>query len=211
MSISPNNYAFIVPLQEELRFLLRDECDFHLEVVASPEHYDLKAILTTFKARVERRINPREIALSQDPHYLMRLLARGMVDDYHAAVGTVAPPPPWEAAKVGNFLEAYSAFTRTTASNPGALTGLQENLCYLVLGLASEAGEVAGKYKKVIRGDKPAPTRQDVLKELGDVMWYAARLAEDLGSSLEEVMAGNWKKLASRKEAGTIKGSGDER
>jgi NTP pyrophosphatase (non-canonical NTP hydrolase) len=85
---------------------------------------------------------------------------------------------------------------------------------YPALGLASEAGEVAGKVKKVLRDQggafEAAPV--DALKgELGDVLWYVAVLAADLGLSLEEIAAENLDKLASRSERGRLAGEGDRR
>ena len=79
----------------------------------------------------------------------------------------------------------------------------------LQLGLASEAGEVADKVKKWIRDgtvDKAA-----ISKELGDVLWYIAVLANDLGFPLSEVAKVNLDKLNKRQKDGTIKGSGDNR
>jgi NTP pyrophosphatase (non-canonical NTP hydrolase) len=80
---------------------------------------------------------------------------------------------------------------------------------YPSLGLASEAGEVADKVKKWIRDgtvDKAA-----ISKELGDVLWYIAVLANDLGFPLSEVAKVNLDKLDKRQKNGTIKGSGDNR
>jgi NTP pyrophosphatase (non-canonical NTP hydrolase) len=93
------------------------------------------------------------------------------------------------------------------------------NVTYCALGLASEAGEVAGVIKKAIRDDEYlvqrnrfAPDRFDkLLAELGDVMWYASQLATELGVKLEDVCIGNIDKLTARKEKGTLQGSGDNR
>lgn len=98
------------------------------------------------------------------------------------------------------------------------------NLIYPALKLAGEAGEAADKIgkkwrnhdmmswadlKKVI--DNPEEWRTSVIKELGDVLWYVAALAEEMDSSLEEVALENIKKLNDRHARGTIKGEGDNR
>ena len=85
---------------------------------------------------------------------------------------------------------------------------------YLVLGLASEAGEVAGKYKKIIRDKDGVMTdemKQDMSDEIGDVLWYCAQLAKALDNSLGAIAANNLAKLESRLERGKISGSGDKR
>ena len=83
---------------------------------------------------------------------------------------------------------------------------------YLALGLANEAGEVAGKIKKVLRQDQPlASAIPAIRKELGDVLWYVAVLAERLDASLELVAQENLAKLRDRMAAGTLKGDGDTR
>ena len=87
-------------------------------------------------------------------------------------------------------------------------------LVYTVLGLANEAGEVAGKLKKLIRGDElpPGPSWVDIIgDELGDVLWYVAQVCEELGISMQTVAENNLKKLSSRAERGVLKGSGDKR
>ena len=84
-------------------------------------------------------------------------------------------------------------------------------LAYLTLGLAGEAGEIANKAKKLIRdGDNPAK-RAEITKELGDVCWYIAVLAQELGVNLGRVMEDNLEKLADRKSRGMLQGSGDNR
>jgi NTP pyrophosphatase (non-canonical NTP hydrolase) len=80
---------------------------------------------------------------------------------------------------------------------------------YPTLGLCGEAGEVAEKVKKQVRDGNF--NRHEVAKELGDVLWYLANLANDIGYSLSEVAAMNVDKLQSRKDRGVISGSGDNR
>lgn len=85
---------------------------------------------------------------------------------------------------------------------------------YLVLGLTSEAGEVAGKYKKIIRdkdGVLSKELKEDLCAEIGDVLWYCAQLAKCLDANLSAIAAGNLQKLESRLERGKIGGSGDNR
>lgn len=85
----------------------------------------------------------------------------------------------------------------------------QQGLAYTALGLASEAGEYAGKIKKGIRDgtfdDKAAAA------ELGDVLWYVATAAHELGYELDEIAHGVVKKLRDRAARNVIKGSGDDR
>lgn len=83
-------------------------------------------------------------------------------------------------------------------------------IVYPTLGLVGEAGEVAEKVKKMIRKDGELDLKATA-KELGDVLWYIANLANDLGYSLEDVAQMNIMKLTSRQERGVIKGNGDDR
>ena len=106
-------------------------------------------------------------------------------------------------------LEQYLEFTNTTAIYPEAGTGSNLELYYLSLGLVSEAGEVAGKVKKLIRDGKYDPA--GIVKELGDVFWYAVRLVDAVGYSPSDALTINTAKLTQRKENNTISGSGDER
>jgi NTP pyrophosphatase (non-canonical NTP hydrolase) len=108
-----------------------------------------------------------------------------------------------------NF-EEYQKKSRETALYPN----VGKNFIYPTLGLAGEAGEVADKLKKTIRDDEGVLTeekRQEVGKELGDVLWYVAQIASELDLSLDEVAQKNLDKLFSRKERGVIGGSGDNR
>jgi len=87
-------------------------------------------------------------------------------------------------------------------------------IIYPTLGLTGEAGEVADKVKKVIRdkeGVFTSETREAIAYEMGDVLWYLAELAHDLGYTLEQVALMNLEKLKSRQKRDKIHGSGDER
>mgnify|MGYP001952267707 FL=1 len=86
---------------------------------------------------------------------------------------------------------------------------------YLTLGLTGEAGEIANKVKKFIRDgaaqDEYEAKKIEIAYEIGDVMWYCAVLAAEMGMNLGHVMENNLRKLADRKDRGTLSGSGDNR
>lgn len=82
----------------------------------------------------------------------------------------------------------------------------------LVCGVCSEAGEIAGITKKHDRDQMSyAEFRNGIIKELGDVLWYVARLADHFNVPLSEVASLNVQKLLGREERGTINGNGDNR
>lgn len=85
------------------------------------------------------------------------------------------------------------------------------NSTYMVAGLAGEAGEVAGRYAKIIRDGDSAEQRQLLRKELGDVLWFVAGTATLYGWSLDDIAQDNLAKLFDRQARGVIKGDGDER
>lgn len=107
------------------------------------------------------------------------------------------------------FLNSYQkAATRTRIYKD------DHKIMYPALGLCGEAGEVAEKIKKLYRdseGDVSQDFQLAVKKELGDVLWYIANLANDLGLSLDDIAKTNLKKLAARKKSNKISGSGDDR
>ena len=83
---------------------------------------------------------------------------------------------------------------------------------YFMCALSEEVGEVAGKIKKEIRDNRDIKlVRQDVKKELGDVMWYLSNLAGKYDLKLSEILQGNIDKIESRKKRGKLQGSGDDR
>lgn len=82
------------------------------------------------------------------------------------------------------------------------------------MGIAGEAGEVIEKWKKIVAYKEGKISRDDkdeLAKELGDVIWYIAVMANSLGLSLDDIMQRNLDKLSSRQERGAIKGQGDNR
>ena len=107
-------------------------------------------------------------------------------------------------------LNHYQGQARLTARYPQ----VGANLIYPTLGLCGEAGEVADKVKKVLRdrgGCFDAAAREAIKLELGDVLWYVAQLASELGFDLDGIATANLAKLASRAERNVIGGSGDDR
>ena len=106
-----------------------------------------------------------------------------------------------------------------------------ENPMYPALGLSEEAGEVCGKIAKFIRKhegidpmtaryelenkvtitDDELKFRNDLSKELGDVLWMVAELCTVYGLNMGKVMAENIEKLTDRRERGVIDGEGDNR
>ncbi|MFZ2619476.1 MAG: nucleoside triphosphate pyrophosphohydrolase family protein [Alphaproteobacteria bacterium] len=105
----------------------------------------------------------------------------------------------------------YQNWTSETATYPAVNTGTVPELMYLALGLAGEAAEVANKVKKLYRDGDSTELREGAKQELGDVLWYTARMAAALGITLEDVLQNNHDKLMSRKARGVIAGSGDNR
>ena len=107
-------------------------------------------------------------------------------------------------------LNTYQDAARLTALYPD----VGNNPIYPTLGLSGEAGEVADKVKKVLRdrnGQFDDSVRAEIALELGDVLWYVAQLASELGYELEDVANQNLQKLRDRSSRGQLKGSGDHR
>jgi len=90
----------------------------------------------------------------------------------------------------------------------------KSKVIYPALGLCGEAGEVAEKIKRVLRDDEAFMTPEiieEIKKELGDVLWYLANLAFDLGLNLNDIATMNLNKLYNRQERNKLHGSGDNR
>jgi NTP pyrophosphatase (non-canonical NTP hydrolase) len=102
-------------------------------------------------------------------------------------------------------LNSYQNKAGDTAVYPGK--GTDDGVNYTILGLVGEAGELANKFKKVLRNNESLSVtkKAELVDELGDVLWYVAGLATELGYSLEGVALANLAKLALRKAEGTLK------
>lgn len=120
----------------------------------------------------------------------------------------------------GSAFDWYQELTEETAVYPTGImephgpkasptTSMDVGLLYCVLGLNGEAGEVAEKVKKDLRGDDDDPL--DIGDELGDVLWYLARICEEMDYSFDAIARRNASKLTDRKDRGVLKGSGDDR
>lgn len=90
--------------------------------------------------------------------------------------------------------EKYKNFvnnrTHSTVSN-------NPDLVFHVFGMVCEAGEAGDVIKKLTRGDKNIDLNDFVL-ECGDVLYYMTRALELVGSSVEDAMEKNIKKLEHR-------------
>lgn len=109
-------------------------------------------------------------------------------------------------------MNEYQQVATNFAIYPGKGTFL--GIVYTVLKMNGEAGEIAEKVGKIMRDDQSlmSPERQhDIKLELGDVLWYIAACAKELGYSLEQIANSNIEKLASRSARGKLSGSGDNR
>jgi NTP pyrophosphatase (non-canonical NTP hydrolase) len=117
---------------------------------------------------------------------------------------------PLEHAMKIKDLDEYQTLSRRTWN----LVRTDHPIVYPTLGLVNEAGELAGKVKKIFRDKEGVISDEDktALKyELGDVLWYMAQIATELGLSMNEVAEANIEKLFDRLERGKIKGEGDYR
>lgn len=109
-------------------------------------------------------------------------------------------------------LNEYQDKASETAIYPGS--GEITGLLYTALGVANEAGEVAGKVKKHLRDDGGYMTyerKEQIAAEIGDTLWYVAMVAKEIGWTLEGIAHANLAKLTERKANDKLKGDGDNR
>ena len=104
----------------------------------------------------------------------------------------------WIEGKISKMdFAQYQQLSGSYTETPGT----DDVFMYSVLGLNGEAGEVAEVVKKMIRdkGKKLSEEdKQDLLKELGDILWYLSKVASKLEFSLEDVANANLLKLKER-------------
>lgn len=122
-------------------------------------------------------------------------------------------------------LDEYQEFTRETqiyedavmhtlAKSTQGQTSQLLCIMYPTLKINGEAGEIAEQVGKALRDDHGVITmerREKIIKEVGDILWYAARIADELNEPLSSVLATNVQKLRDRKDRGVLGGGGDER
>lgn len=105
----------------------------------------------------------------------------------------------------------YQRAAKATRAYPEYGQGTIGTIAYCALGLAGEGGEVANKVKKLIRDGDTIDLRQKICEEIGDVLWYAAILADEMGVDFSRIAEDNLVKLDNRKRNATIRGEGDAR
>lgn len=111
-------------------------------------------------------------------------------------------------------LDSYQEQTKKTAVYISATHDKIGRLSYCVLGLCGESGEVAEKVKKIIRnhqGELSEERKTELIKEVGDVLWYLAAIATELNVPLSVVAELNLAKLADRHKRNVIASEGDNR
>ena len=89
-----------------------------------------------------------------------------------------------------------------------------KNIIYPALGIGGESGEILEKIKKILRDENYKVTeekKEEIKKEIGDLLWYIAALSTELNINFEEIAEKNIEKLSSRKERNQLHGSGDNR
>ena len=119
--------------------------------------------------------------------------------------------------KILSDFNLYQKKAHETANYPSGTIGKEAyavDYIYPALGLAEEAGEVAGKFAKTVRDNNGVideESKTAIKKELGDVLWFVAECCTVLGIQMSDVASLNIKKLEDRKARGVISGSGDNR
>lgn len=126
----------------------------------------------------------------------------------------------WPLVEDNDWMNAFDHYQEQCASEFAFYPGM---LLYPALGLAGEAGEVVEKVKKLVRDDEmpldesfdtrkiDPEKRLAIARELGDICFYIAMIADDIDYTFSEIAEMNLEKLADRKNRGQLRGSGDNR
>lgn len=154
--------------------------------------------LTEYFRQIETKENKEFIGLVNE-------LTKQQKGETYQDIGNAYAPLGSCGGGIGRTFNEYQDFVKTMKVYPE-----KHAIVYPALGIAGEGGEVAEKVKKWLRGDRELD-KLELLKEAGDVLWYLASLADDLGFTFQDMVDENVKKLKSRKERGVQKGSGDNR
>ncbi|MBN1937571.1 MAG: nucleoside triphosphate pyrophosphohydrolase family protein [Anaerolineae bacterium] len=88
-------------------------------------------------------------------------------------------------------------YQRLALRTAGHRQDVEKVLIYTALGLTGESGEVAEMIKKAFFHAHPLD-KEKLSKELGDVLWYLAVMADGLGIPLEQIAQENVDKLRQR-------------
>jgi len=131
-------------------------------------------------------------------------------NDYQVRATETALPADNACNQIAGQFDSYDGENHREVSDLERVLRLN----YSVLGLTNEAGEVAGKVKKMIRdkgGEIDDEFRAQMVAELGDVLWYLSDTCSSLGILLSDVAAQNIAKLKDRQERGKLQGDGDNR
>ena len=106
-------------------------------------------------------------------------------------------------AKKKLTFQQYTDFVQSMASN-ASTKNMNAKLGTCGLGLTGESGEIADLIKKILYQGKKLDeeTKNELRKELGDLMWYVAFTCSTLDVSIEQVMQENVEKLKDRYKTG---------
>ncbi|MDO8524713.1 MAG: nucleoside triphosphate pyrophosphohydrolase family protein [bacterium] len=94
------------------------------------------------------------------------------------------------------FLDEYQKFCQWSALPPGEVIDKEKEIMWWGLGVAGEAGDIAGCIKKTVghKNDQTAGIKEN----LGDTLWYIAMICNFYGWDLQEVIEGNIEKVKKR-------------
>lgn len=95
-----------------------------------------------------------------------------------------------------NFLQEYQKFCQQSAIDKGEIVDKEKEIMWWGLGVAGEAGDIAGCIKKTV-GHKNDQT-EGIKENLGDTLWYIAMICSFYGWDLQEIIEGNMEKIKKR-------------